>query len=108
MHTQWSGSQIAWWRWTAGRPAVRACVPLNAAAAAAGVAGCTYAAAQAWLPVVPRRDKYRLLEKFEVAVPDDQLNDLGRLDASWATYTQVSVGLAAVPVNRRVWLLVRA
>jgi dynein heavy chain len=37
----------------------------------------------------PLRDKYRVLEKFEVQVPDAQLELLDRLDAEWARF-QVS------------------
>jgi dynein heavy chain len=34
----------------------------------------------------PLRDKYRVLEKFEVQVPDAQLELLDRLDAEWARF----------------------
>jgi dynein heavy chain len=34
----------------------------------------------------PLRDKYRVLERFEVQVPDAQLELLDRLDAEWACF----------------------
>jgi hypothetical protein len=34
----------------------------------------------------PLRDKYRVLERFEVQVPDAQLELLDRLDAEWARF----------------------
>ncbi len=32
------------------------------------------------------RDKYRVLERFEVQVPDAQLDLLDKLDAEWAKF----------------------
>lgn len=34
----------------------------------------------------PLRDKYRVLEKFEVQVPDAQLELLDKLDGEWARF----------------------
>lgn len=34
----------------------------------------------------PLRDKYRVLEKFEVQVPDAQLEQLDKLDPEWARF----------------------
>ncbi|WIA33430.1 hypothetical protein OEZ86_006562 [Tetradesmus obliquus] len=47
----------------------------------------------------PLRDKYFVLEKFEVQVPDAQLELLDRLDAEWARF-QVGLDDAAVRLER--------
>ncbi|WIA13292.1 hypothetical protein OEZ85_006876 [Tetradesmus obliquus] len=47
----------------------------------------------------PLRDKYCVLEKFEVQVPDAQLELLDRLDAEWARF-QVGLDDAAVRLER--------
>jgi hypothetical protein len=53
------------------------------------------AAASLTCSAVPHRlrDKYRVLERFEVQVPDDQLELLDQLDDAWARF-QVRVVLA--------------
>eukprot|EP00879_Flechtneria_rotunda_P019356 GHRR01020328.1.p1 GENE.GHRR01020328.1~~GHRR01020328.1.p1 ORF type:complete len:1679 (+),score=578.13 GHRR01020328.1:143-5179(+) len=47
----------------------------------------------------PLRDKYRMLERFEVQVPDAQLEQLDKLDLAWARF-QVGLDEAAARLER--------
>jgi hypothetical protein len=58
----------------------------------------------------PLRDKYRVLERFEVQVPDAQLELLDRLDAEWARFQVSWLGgwiaawLPGCSLMRSAWL----